>query len=164
MDWQEVKRADRRAARLADRHYSRQSVGSGQFTPPGRVMVLLTPQADALWASHWPYAKYVNRKDYKAAWICSIFRNESSRLSSDLIRQAIAATRWKWGEPPADGMITFVDVGKVRRKRDPGRCFRRVGFKPAGETLSGLLILRLAPQDMPAAALPEAAQLRLWPA
>lgn len=29
------------------------------------------------------------------------------------------------------GIVTFVDAAKVRHKRDPGRCYRKAGFKPA---------------------------------
>ena len=67
-----------------------------------------------------------------------------------MIVEALAATRAYWGEPPDDGMITFIDAGKVRHKRDPGRCFRRAGFVPAGETAAGLLIMRLPAEAMPA--------------
>ena len=30
-------------------------------------------------------------------------------------------------------MITFVDADKVRRKRDPGRCYIKAGFRFAEE-------------------------------
>lgn len=46
-------------------------------------------------------------------------------------------------------MITFVDKDKTRKKRDPGRCFLRAGFKNVGETKGGLVALQLLPQDMP---------------
>lgn len=153
MDWIVVTRADQRARRLADRHYSRQKPGTGQFTPPGRVLVLLTPEADAVWATSWPYPEYVNRA-WKEAWLCSLFRNESSHLSSELIREAVAITRWRWPEIPPDGMVTMVDAGKVRHKRDPGRCYLRAGFKHVGETLGGLIVLQMLAQDMPPAAAP----------
>src|SRR6266496_775871 len=52
-------RADPRALRLADRHYNRQKVGSAQFVPPGRCLVLLTEAADALWVTSYPLAEYV---------------------------------------------------------------------------------------------------------
>lgn len=88
------------------------------------------------------------------------FRNEVPSLSSELIRQAVAATRAKWDEPPL-GMVTFVDPEKVRRKRDPGRCFIRAGFRRVGYTEGGLLALQLLPEDMPAAAPPHLFQQRL---
>lgn len=69
-------------------------------------------------------------------------------LSSDLIKAAVAATIVVW-EPPDLGMVTFVNAAKVRRKRDPGRCFRRAGFLPVGETKGGLLAFQLLPGVMP---------------
>jgi hypothetical protein len=59
MRWYLSHRADPRALVLADRHYNRQKIGSPQFVPPGRCLVLLTRNADALWVTSWPYAEYV---------------------------------------------------------------------------------------------------------
>jgi hypothetical protein len=150
MEWCLSHRADRRAAALADRHYTRQTVGSAQFVPPGRCLVLLTPDADALWVTSWPDARYVKHA-WAGAWMCSLFRNEapSRYLSSTLIREAVAATRAYFGKPPLLGMVTFVDPSCVRAKRDPGRCYRRAGFRPVGTTKSGLIALQLLPSDMP---------------
>lgn len=120
--------------------------------------MLLTPQADALWVSSWQRAEYAAYP----GWICTLFRNESAWLSSDMICQAVAATRWTWGEPPAAGMLTFIDATKIRQKRDPGRCFRKAGFQEAGHTHKGLLILQLLSAAMPQPEPPEGAQLRLW--
>jgi len=146
--WHMSYHADPRAVPLADRHYSRKTPGARQFTPPGRKLVLLTLPADALWVTSWPFAEYV-RHAWAGAWLCSLFRNESPCLSSALIVQAVAATRSYWPEVPALGMVTFIDAGKVRRKRDPGRCFRKAGFRPVGETKSGLIALQLQPDSMP---------------
>lgn len=38
--WRKVKRTDPRARALADRHYSRQTVGAAGFMASGRVLVL----------------------------------------------------------------------------------------------------------------------------
>lgn len=148
MNWQLSYRADPVAARIADRHYNRQKVGAAQFVPPGRCIVLVTPGADALWVSSWPFAEYV-RHAWAGAWLCSCFRNESGTLSSALIRDAVAATRAIWGTPPPLGMVTFVDPKKVRRKRDFGRCFLRAGFSTCGHTKGGLVALQLLPENMP---------------
>ncbi len=45
----------------------------------------------------------------------TLFRRESGPRASDLIRDAVAATRWKWRHLPVPdlGMITFVDSGKL---------------------------------------------------
>lgn len=153
MRWLRSHRFDRRALPLADRHYNRRKVGSPQFVPPGRCVVLLTADADALWVTSWPFAEYV-RHAWPGAWVNSLFRNESPALSSELIREAVAATRALFGEPPALGLVTFVDASKTRRKRDPGRCYRRAGFAHVGETKGGLVALQLLPADMPAAESP----------
>jgi hypothetical protein len=158
--WTLSTRADPRALPLADAHYTRQSPGAPQFVPPGRCLVLLTPAADALWVTSFPFAAYVKHA-WAGSWICSLFRNESGALSSDLIREAVAATRWRWSVP-ALGMVTFVDAGKVRRKRDPGRCFLRAGFERVGETKGGLAALQLRPERMPQAQAPIGAQSVLF--
>jgi hypothetical protein len=148
VNWQRSDRYDPRALPLADRHYNRRKVGSPQFVPPGRNVVLLTAAADALWVTSWPFAQYV-RHAWPGAWVCSIFRNEGPTLSSVLVREAVAATRAHYGEPPPLGMITFVNADKVRPKRDPGRCFLRAGFRNVGLTAGGLVALQLLPVDMP---------------
>jgi len=120
--------------------------------PPGRCLVLLTEDANAFWVTSWPFAEFV-RHAWAGAWVCSAFRREDGApLASELIRQAVAATRWKYGHAPALGMVTFVDADKTRPKRDPGRCYRRAGFRCVGETKGGLVALQLLPEDMPAAA------------
>lgn len=128
--------------------YNRQAIGAAQFVPPGRCLVLLS-DSPALWVTSWPFADYVKHR-WAGAWVCSCFRNEGLDLSSDMIRGAVAVTRWRWLATPELGMVTFVDPGKVRRKRDPGRCFLRAGFRPAGQTIdAGLLAFVLEPDDMP---------------
>lgn len=151
---------DPRARALADRHYNRQKPGTRRFVPPGRCLVLVSLSGDAFWVTSWPFAEYV-RHAWAGAWVCSAFRNEGKILSSHLIRQAVAATRWKYHETPALGMITFVDAGKVRKKRDPGRCYLRAGFKNVGHTQGGLVALQLLPEDMPPPCAPLHAQLDL---
>ena len=47
--WSVSHRADPWACRMADRHYNRQKIGSPQFVPPGRCVVLRQPQA--LWVT-----------------------------------------------------------------------------------------------------------------
>lgn len=150
MRWRLSNRFDPRALPLADRHYNRQKPGSPQFVPPGRCIVFLTEQADALWVSSWPFAEYVKHA-WAGAWVCSCFRNESPHLSSELIGEAVSATRAVWPDPPPLGMVTFVDPAKVRHKRDPGRCYRKAGWKRVGSTKGGLVTLQILPHEMPEA-------------
>jgi hypothetical protein len=49
MMWAMSNRFDRRALPLADRHYSRRKIGSPQFVPPGRCLVLLTDDCRAVY-------------------------------------------------------------------------------------------------------------------
>jgi len=158
--WQESWRASPRARVLADRHYNRQKIGAVGFVPPGRCLVLYAETdggGRAFWVTSWPFAEYVRHR-WPGAWVCSAFRNEGAGLSSDLITQAVAATVWRYGAAPPLGMVTFVNAEKTRRKRDPGRCFRRAGFVPDGETEGGLIALRLRPDAMPVPEMPHGAQ------
>lgn len=135
--WELSNRFDKRCLPMADRHYSRQKPGTSQFVKPGRCLVLW--QHLAYWVTSWPFPEYTKHA-WAGAWECSAFRNEGAGLSSELILEAVAATRWRYGDPPALGMVTFVDEGKIKRKRDPGRCFLKAGFKRVGKTGSGLLV------------------------
>lgn len=151
MRWTLGNKYDKRALPLADRHYNRRAVGSPQFVPPGRALVLVTACERAVWTTSWPYAEYVKHA-WPGAWVNSLFRNEAGKemLSSELIREAVAATAWHWWPVvPELGMVTFVDAEKTRHKRDPGRCYRRAGFRHIGFTKGGLWAFQMLPADMP---------------
>lgn len=132
---------------VADRHYNRRKIGSPQFVPPGRCIVLKTVCRRAVWVTSWPIAEYV-KHEWGGAWINSLFRNEGGGLSSELIREAIAVTRSIWDAPDL-GIVSFVDSEKVRRKRDAGRCYRKAGFEHVGFTKGGLLAFQMKPEAMP---------------
>jgi hypothetical protein len=134
---------------LADAHYNRQAVGSPQFVPPGRCVVLLTADARAVWVTSWPYPKFVKHA-WAGAWVNSLFRREGGPIASELIAAAVAATRAIW-DPPALGIVSFVDASQIRHKRDPGRCYRKAGWKHVGFTKSGLWVFQQRPHEMPAA-------------
>jgi hypothetical protein len=148
MPWALSHRFSAAGVQLADRHYNRQKPGTAQFVPPGSNLVLLTPCARALWVTSWPLPQFTRHR-WAGAWVNSLFRNEGAGLSSELIRSAVAATRFHYGAPPALGMVTFVNADKVRHKRDPGRCYLRAGFERDGHTQGGLVALRLLPERMP---------------
>lgn len=153
MRWMLSTRNDPLARPLADRHYNRQSVGAEMFVPPGRCLVLRTEARDALWVTSWPFAEYVLH-EWGGAWLCSAFRNENpDNLSSELILEAIAATRWRWPDVPTLGMVTFVDTRHVRSS-NPGYCYQRAGFEKIGHTKGGLVVLQLLEAGMPAAETP----------
>lgn len=146
--WRLSHRADPRALPLADRHYNRQKIGSPQFVPPGRCLVLLTDDADAVWVTSWPLPEYV-RHAWPGAMVNSLFRREGGPVASDLIVAACSATRAMWPDLPPLGIVSFVDSGKTRRKRDPGRCYRRAGWTHVGFTAGGLYAFQLRPEDFP---------------
>ena len=149
MIWTQSHRFHTPARLIADRHYNRQKPGSPQFVPPGRCVVLLSEDQHSVWVTSWPFAEYV-RHAWPGAWINSCFRREGGDVvASEMILQAIAATRAVWPEVPELGLVTFVNAGKVRHKRDPGRCYLKAGFRHVGETKGGLLAFQLLPADMP---------------
>lgn len=74
--------------------------------------------------------------------------------TSELIRDAVAATKWHYGDPPPLGMVTFINRAKVRPTMVRGQpqwgwTFLRSGFVPCGETKGGLLAMQLLPAAMP---------------
>ena len=153
MRWTESNRADPIARELADRHYSRQSIGAEQFVPPGRCVVLVEENARAFWVTSWPFPEYVKHA-WAGAWICSAFRSEDAGGSIELVKQAIAATRAALGEPPHEGMVTFIDHQKVKPtmiRGNPtwGWIWVKSGFRYVGQTKAGLLAFQISPADMP---------------
>lgn len=163
MFWWVSDRADPPANAVAKRHYTCQSPDSDQFVPPSTCVVLLAEDRRALWVTTHPKAEYV-KHEWAGAWINSLFRNEAPEryLSSELILQAVAATRWLWPEVPTLGLVTFIDPSKVRKKRDFGRCYRKAGFVECERrTKGGLVALQLLPERMPPAEAPKGATMRL---
>lgn len=154
MRWCASHRADPAARRLADNHYNRQKIGSPQFAPTGSCCVFLTDCGRGFWITSAPFAEYVKHA-WPGAWVCSAFRSEGAGCASQLIRQAVAATRAHYGAPPALGMVTFIDRSCVRPTIQRGRpvwgwTYLKAGFAVAGETKGGLLALQLLATDMPA--------------
>jgi hypothetical protein len=139
--WLSSNRRDPRAVALYLRHYSagrngkRETCYTSGFTGPGEDMVLLTERCDALFV----WSRCI-RNDGQTGINCAVFRNESDTLSSELIREAddLAWDRW----PDEARHFTYVDPSKVRRKRDPGRCFIKADWHPTGHTSTrGLIVL-----------------------
>ena len=158
--WRLSHRADPVARAIADGHYNRQSPGAVQFVPPGRCLVLLADTA--LWVTSWPFADYVQH-EWAGAWMNTLFRRLDGPLASEMIREAVAVTRWRWPAVPELGMVTFVDPAAVRHKRDPGRCYRKAGFRLVGSTAKrGYLAYQLLESEMPEAVAPEPADGALF--
>jgi hypothetical protein len=140
--WHPVRRCDPRARALADRHYSRQTVGAIDFMASGRTLVLLHDGCggQAVWGAIENLDPAGNRR-----WRCSIFRNESLVLSSALIIEATERTyefwRRRYGALPSVPLTTEVDPARVIHKRDPGRCFLRANWQRI-DVRRGLVLLQ----------------------
>ena len=137
MNWNIVSKGDIRARGIADRHYSRQTKRSPQFTRPGNNLVLLTLDCSALWVS-WKPSNGIKRMDNLVnVYECTIFHNDGSLLSSELIKEAIELTEQLWGKPEG-GWVTYIADSKVRSV-NPGYCFKMAGFKNNGRNKKGNL-------------------------
>lgn len=145
MNWDVVTKFDRRGAALADRHYSRRTVGSPQFMPPGETLVLVTTDGLAVWGWWRPHpTSGIVAMNGLDGWTCTIFRNESTALSSDLVLGAeLILSRSGRGCGP-DGMLTYVWDKKVK-SANPGYCFKRAGWKPRGRSADGKKTLLMKP-------------------
>lgn len=126
---------DLEMAWLADRHYSRRTVGSRQFCYSGRKIVLRNADGTVLFAWMYPRAEF--RNDGRAGFYCSIFRNESARRSSEIILEAETFAVARWGPNRA---YTFIDPSKIRSV-NPGCCFLKAGWIRTGTTKDGKKIV-----------------------
>ena len=135
--WVETFDGDGFARLLADKHYSRKSIGANLFCGPGEKLVLVTLNYDALFV--WRLSRY--RRDGQSGVECTIFRNESKIQSSQLIREAVEIARERW---PGERLFTYVADAKVK-SINPGCCFLKAGWRKCGKNKSGkLTILELA--------------------
>lgn len=132
--WVRVDKFHPAACRLADRHYSRRTVGAPQFMPPGQTVVLLTRSQDAVfgwWRPH-PACGLIAMNGLDG-WTCTIFRNEGAVLSSDLILAAEQALMGSGYSIGPDGLLTYVWDARVRSS-NPGYCFKKAGWKAVGRS------------------------------
>ena len=136
-NWVRVTKFDPRAAALADRHYSRRTKGSPQFMPPGETIVLLTADARAVWGWWRPHpASGIVAMNGLDGWTCTIFRNESSILSSQLILEAEEYLYLANVTVGKDGLITYVFDKKIK-SCNPGYCFKKAGWVVRGRSADG---------------------------
>lgn len=121
------------AVELADRHYSRQTIGSSGIVPPGRRILLWheTTIGAAVWSA------CLNKDPVGTLrWRNTIFRNESGTLSSTLIVAATEQTydvwRRRYRELPGVPLTTEIAIELTRRRRskrhEPGHCYRIAGW------------------------------------
>lgn len=169
MIWVETDKGDPRARALADRHYSRQSVGAALFTRPGRNITLLTVCGRGLfvWWTGWRHDGLPSHTTAE----CTIFRNEGAGLSSELIDLAVRVLLYQ--RPDVDDIITAVASSRTASRRgrasSPGACFRAAGWVQIEGKASARADtwLRLPRQSWPSprpCALETRGQMRLLPA
>jgi hypothetical protein len=115
-----------------------------QFAYSGRKLVLRDAPGTVLFV--WMYCDLELRMDGQAGYYCSIFRNESSRLSSEIIIEAVMLAFAKWGP---NRVFTYVDPRKIRSS-NPGYCFQMAGWKKLGLTKRGDKLLLAKEQGCPA--------------
>lgn len=128
-----VDKFDFESVRLADEHYSRQKVGTNQFMPPGRTIVIRDPEGTVVFG--WLSQQF--RDDAECGYNCSIFRNVSARLSSDVILECEQIVFEAWGE---NRLFTYVDPAHIR-SINPGYCFKMAGWKFVRTTADGKHLL-----------------------
>ncbi len=141
--WRETKDGDRSCRRLLENHYSyNPRINSWGDTPklfvgPGEKLVLrdydpVFFDCNAVFV----WRKFIDDSGQTGV-NCAVFRNESDHRSSDMIIDAEHWARDRWGSIRA---YTYVSADKVLSK-NPGYCYKAAGWKSAGETKGGLLIL-----------------------
>ncbi|MER9680783.1 hypothetical protein NKJ23_15825 [Mesorhizobium sp. M0184] len=75
-------------------------------------------------------------------------------MATEMIEQAIAATVAYYGQPPLQGLVTFLDTKKVkpimrRGRKHWGYTWEKVGFRHVGWTGSGLMAFQLPLEGFP---------------
>jgi hypothetical protein len=113
---------DHEAALLADRHYSRRTVGARQFCYSGKKIVLRNAAGTLVFV--WMFPNPTMRMDHRAGFHNTLFRNESSRLSSEIILEAETFAVQRWGPSRA---WSFIDSRKIA-SRHPGYCYLKAGW------------------------------------
>jgi hypothetical protein len=141
-------RFDGECAELADRHYSRRTVGARQFVYAARQLILRDSEARILFA--WLFPDPALRMDNQTGYNCAIFRNESGRPSSEIILEAECRAVAKWG--PNRG-YTYVDPRHVQSP-NPGYCFKLAGWRFVKRTADGKHLLEKPTLGEGGAALP----------
>ena len=128
--WAIAKDGDKSCLALYEAHYSCYKYKDGRkrkkFVGPGEHLILVTPETDALFV----WRKFKDSSGQKGI-NCSVFRNESDYLSSDMIKEAVSIALKKW--PHAKRFYTYVNPQKIK-SRNPGCCFSKAGWKKCGIT------------------------------
>jgi hypothetical protein len=141
--WWATKDGDAACLALYEKHYSAYRYRDGRvrrlFCGPGDKFVLRDDAGRAFFV--WRKFKddcIDTRTGLPQTGVnCAAFRNEGTRQSSELIREADAIADCCW---PDRRHYTYVDPKRVQ-SRNPGYCFLVAGWKRCGVTKKGLLVL-----------------------
>lgn len=131
--WNHIPIEDPQAREVYDRHYSRQTPGANGILAPGERF-LLWHEDDAGKPAIWGVVRNYFRDAWR--WRNSIFRNESSTLSSDLIKAATDTTYHLWQRRylklPDEPLTTEIDIEATRARRSKraaaGVCYFHAGW------------------------------------
>jgi hypothetical protein len=150
-EWLTVKDGDPRAYALMRRHYTFHDYKDNRrrqlnyrnrnlFAGPGEKLVLITPDLRGLFV----WRKFIDLSGQSGV-NCAVFRNESTLLSSDLIRAAMILAWERW---PGERLYTYVNQNKIKSS-NPGYCFKQAGWTYCGTSKKlGLHILEVYPQSV----------------
>lgn len=148
--WLPIKDGDPRAAAIYRRHYSCYQYKDNRRSQhgyrnrfliigPGEKMLLMTVTCDALFG----WRKFIDDSGQQGV-NCSVFRNESTVRSSELI---LEAEQHAWARWPGARLYTYVK-GDAIRSTNPGYCYKKAGWIICGTTKGGLVILeKMPPQE-----------------
>lgn len=135
--WRESKDGDPVGFELYRRHYSAKKNPRPkikQFVGPGEKLVLISRGDDALFA----WRKFIDDSGQQGV-NCAVFRNESSRWNSEMIREAM---EFAWARWPGARLYTYVDPQAIR-STNPGYCFLQAGWRRCGKAKAGQVILEV---------------------
>lgn len=143
MHWDLTRDGDERALQIFSRHYTfRRYKDNRRDNPtnrmrhrivgPGEYIMLIGNGIEALFV----WKKFRDPSGQQGV-CCSVFRNESNVLSSDLILEAEIWAMQKW---PGERMYTMVNPKRIRSS-NPGYCFLKAGWSRCGTTRGGHIVL-----------------------
>ncbi len=149
MFWVPARDGDAWAYSMYRRHYSSRKNKRPKvrlLIGPGEKLLLVGWMCNAIFA----WQKQKDRWDGQAGVNCTVFRNESGHVSSEMILEAMTIAWEKW---PGERLFTMVDP-KAVRSSNPGYCFLKAGWRKCGTSKSGKVVLEAFPdgfrEDQPA--------------
>jgi len=107
---------------------------SDSWWSPANTLCLTNVDRTIVFVWQNPNPEY--RRDGQVGYNCSLFRNEDTRLSSEIILEAEQIVNELWGKAR---LYTYVDANQVA-SRNPGYCFKKAGWHHIGKSKSGKLL------------------------